>query len=158
MKSVSRQIFVKLISSDFDLSLYTASNGHHRNHRHIRSVRIQPIPTVSRDTVDNNGLYAQPKMKNGHNNGHAQPKNGHIIPASSSRNSNNNTNNPRPRVHYETRAKRFFNRLRRVSRRVHFIRRLSRRIRRDQIGPPLQPRIAVNPAMRPIGRNYALKI
>ena len=117
-----------------------ASNGLHRNHRHIRSVRIQPIPTVSgRDTVDNNGGHAQPK-----NNGH----NGHIIPASS----RNNNNNPRPRVHYETRAKRFFNRLRRVSRRVHFIRRLSRRIRRDQIGPPLQPRIAVNPAMRPIGK------
>ena len=85
------------------------------------------------DTVDNNG------HAHVHNNG------GHMAS-----NRSHSTARPPPRVHYETRAKRFFRRLTRVSRRVHFIRRLSRRIRRDQIGPPLQPRIAVNPASRPI--------
>ena len=113
------------------------SNGLHRNHRHIRSVRVQPIPTVSMDTVDN-----------GHAAGVRQhTHNGH---ATLTTTSNYRGSSSRPRVHYETRAKRFFRRLTRVSRRVHFIRRLSRRIRRDQIGPPLQPRIAVNPASRPI--------
>lgn len=56
---------------------------------------------------------------------------------------------PQRSVHYETRTKRFFRRLAKASRRVHFIRRLSRRIRRESIGPPLQPRIALNPALRP---------
>ena len=53
-----------------------------------------------------------------------------------------------PRVHYETRTKRFLRRLARAGRRVHFIRRLSKRIRRESIGPPLQPRIPINPALR----------
>ena len=117
-----------------------ASNGiHHRNHRHIRSVRVQPIPVV--DTVDHarNGHAATHRSQGYINKGrnglhHQQPQ------------------QPQRSVHYETRTKRFFRRLARVSRRVHFIRRLSRRIRRENIGPPLQPRIpssSINPALRP---------
>ena len=125
--------------------IFPSNNGvYHRNHRHIRSVRVQPIPAVD-------------DVTSGQTNGHISVKNGQIsdkkpqgLLASTGiyRNGNSNTNNIR-NVHYETRTKRFFRRLARVSRRVHFIRRLSRRIRRESIGPPLKPRIAINPALRP---------
>lgn len=108
------------------------NNGiHHRNHRHIRSVRVIPSSN-SQDHPDavarSQGLLASKANRNGLHYQHQQPQRS---------------------VHYETRTKRFFRRLFRVSRRVHFIRRLSRRIRRESIGPPLQPRIAINPALRP---------
>ena len=117
----------------------------HRNHRHIRSVRVQPIPTVvasgdSPDTAKNhkpqNGLRSQGLLAS---------------IRSSGQNSNHygNHGGTGPRVHYETRTKRFLRRLARAGRRVHFIRRLSKRIRRESIGPPLQPRIPINPALRP---------
>ena len=130
---------INLASASTPTPVYTqqtmTSNGtiHHRNHRHIRSVRVQPIPVV--DTVD----HAR--------NGHVTTQRSQGLPASNK--GRNNHHQPQRSVHYETRTKRFFRRLARVSRRVHFIRRLSRRIRRENIGPPLQPRIPINPALRP---------
>ncbi len=125
-------------------SILTSSNGvYHRNHRHIRSVRVQPILSV--DTVDRRGR-----------NGNALPststKSQGLLAAFGGRNGLHmpSTTQHSRSVHYETRTKRFFRRLARASRRVHFIRRLSKRIRRESIGPPLQPRIAINPALRPV--------
>ena len=124
------------------------SNGVlHRNHRHIRSVRVQPIPTMvssssdSPDTAKNhkpqNGLRSQGLLASIRNGGGGSGQKNHYGHQSSG-----------PRVHYETRTKRFLRRLARAGRRVHFIRRLSKRIRRESIGPPLQPRIPINPALR----------
>jgi hypothetical protein len=123
-----------LATSPTSMTSNGLNNGQgHRNHRHVRSVRVQQ---TNLDTIDRG-------LSPGLNGGHKQPLN-----SASNRGRSSNG----PRVHYETRTKRFFRRLTRASRRVHFIRRLSRRIRRENIGPPLQPRIAINPSLRPAPR------
>ncbi len=92
----------------------------YRTHRHVRSVRIQPTSlSVNGDAID--GASSQISTMQQHQNGRGVP-----------------------RVQYETKTKRFFRSLARASRRVHFIRKLSRRIRRNQ-DQPQKPRITVIP-------------
>ena len=118
----------------------------HRNHRHIRSVRVQPIPIIATtEAADAPDTAKYHKPQNGH-------RSQGLLASIRSTGGQHHYGNPasgKPRVHYETRTKRFLRRLARAGRRVHFIRRLSKRIRRESIGPPLQPRIPINPALRP---------
>ncbi len=94
----------------------------YRTHRHVRSVRIMPTSLSSGEVMSSVDGAGTPMHNGGKFN---QFQNGRPHEGG-------------PRVHYETKTKRFFRSLARASRRVHFIRRLSRRLKRSE--RPQRPR------------------
>lgn len=107
------QLFAPISPTTNNSSSSVTATANHRNHRHVRSVRVQPIPVIT-DLPDSRTTPPSPISRK---------------------------QNGGPRVHYETKTRRFMRSVMRATKRFHVINRLSRRLSNGSGGPPRQPRL-----------------